>query len=94
MTTITLDEYDFPTSFECQNVEEQVYPVTLEYFYDLAFQKPENADALNDTQNLARAYVEGSLLQQMAAYYGLWDGVACEKQLTDDVWFVGTLVAR
>jgi len=88
MTSIEQDAYGFPTTFECQDVNVAVTPVTMTFYYDMAFTRPDSADELEATQDLARAYVEGSLLQQLAAYYGFWDGLACGGQLPDRVWFV------
>lgn len=87
---ITQDDYGFPETFECTDLQtnETVTSVTLEFFYDLAFTKPDNQDELKATRDVSRAFVEGSLLQQLAAYYGFWDGSACEGQLSNRVWFI------
>lgn len=92
MMKVTEDEYGFPITFECQNVAlnetDTVTSITMEFFYDLAFARPDDMNELDQVTDLARAFVEGSLLQQLAAYYGFWDGQACEGQLEDLVWFI------
>lgn len=92
MVVITKDNYNFPTSYECSyvalNKTEIVSSVTLEFFYDLAIQRPELASELNATIDLSRAYVEGNLVSQLAAFYGLVDGSACQGPLPDKTWFI------
>jgi hypothetical protein len=78
---ITFDEYNFATSFECLNVTEATTPVTLNFLYDMAYNKTVGVD-------LSRANVEAGLLEQVASYYGVWDGTACNKALADRIWYV------
>jgi hypothetical protein len=95
MVNMTEDEYGFPETFECMHrpKNETSTAVTLEFFYDLAFVKPSNNDNNSTSESLAtldlsRAFVEGSLVQQLAAYYGFWDGLACQGPLPNRVWFI------
>ena len=90
MVNITQDDYGFPETFECMNRpdNETSTSVTLEFFYDLAFLKPNNTAEGPATLDLSRAYVEGSLVQQLAAYYGFWDGLACQGPLPNRTWFI------
>jgi hypothetical protein len=73
--------YGFATSFECKNITQTTTPVTIKFLYDLAFNKTVGV-------NLTRAYVEFGLLQQLASYYGLWDGSSCGQAYQDKIWFV------
>ena len=90
MVNMTEDEYGFPETFECMHrpKNETSIAVTLEFFYDLAFVKPNSTSESLATLDLSRAFVEGSLVQQLAAYYGFWDGLACQGPLPNRVWFV------
>lgn len=77
---IKFDEYNYATSFECLKVTEATTPVTISFLYDMAYDQAVGLD-------LSRAYVEAGLLEQVAAYYGVWDGTACNIALADP-WFV------
>ena len=83
MSTILHDDYGFPITFECvnMNVTDPVTPVEMTFYYDMAHKN-------TTEQDVSRAYVEGSLVQQLAAYYGFWGGHACNGKLSNRVWFV------
>jgi hypothetical protein len=78
---IEYDAYNFATSFECMNITQTTTPVTINFLYDLTFNKTIGV-------NLTRAYVEAALLQQLAFYYGLWDGTSCGQAYQNETWFV------
>ena len=80
---IEFDEYNYVTSFECLNATKaKETPAKISFLYDMAYDKTMGV-------NMSRAYVEASLLQQVASYYGLWDGTACNKKPAEDqIWFV------